>query len=70
MILEDNVKDLVDILDFVKNLLEIILVFGMEEVFKYVLVWVFELVEWDEVVVEVVIQVGEKECDIIGVVVY
>ncbi|MBD8894206.1 endopeptidase La [Roseibium litorale] len=48
MIPEDNAKDLTDIPDSVKNLLEIIPVSGMDEVLKHALVRVPEPIEWDE----------------------
>ncbi|SHL98732.1 endopeptidase La [Roseibium suaedae] len=48
MIPEDNAKDLADIPDSVKNLLEIIPVSGMDEVLKHALVRVPEPIEWDE----------------------
>lgn len=54
LIFVDNEKDLVDILVNVKEGLKIILVSYVCEVLCYVLVRMFDVIEWDEVVEEVV----------------
>ncbi len=52
MIPEDNVKDLADIPDNVKNGMEIIPVARMIDVLKHALVRMPEPIEWDEVAEE------------------
>ncbi|MBO6755539.1 MAG: endopeptidase La [Roseibium sp.] len=68
MIPEDNAKDLAEIPDSVKNLLEIIPVSSMEEVLKTALTRQPEPIEWDEAAAETAAKSGVADDESAGVV--